>query len=88
MSLKRFQNKAKSYLEYAQLGYYRERFGVKYFRVLVISLTETRQDNLKRAVERITDKVFWFATLDRITAETEFSPIWKRAGQEGWFRLI
>jgi hypothetical protein len=88
MSLKRFQNKVESYLEFARLGYYCERFGVKYFRVLVVAPTETRQDNLKKAVEQITSKVFWFTTLDRIRAKTEFTPIWKRAGQEGRYRLI
>jgi hypothetical protein len=88
MTGKRFQKKVETYLEFARLDYYRQRFGVKYFRVLVITPNTERQENLKKAVEEITNRIFWFATRDKIRRETVFKPIWKRAGHEGRFRLI
>lgn len=76
------------YIEFARLGYYRKRFGVKYFQVLVIAPTTTRLANLKQAVESVTDRRFWFTTLDQITPEAVFGPIWQRAGRQGLFPLM
>jgi hypothetical protein len=88
MTLGRFKRKVSTYLEFDRVGYYQERFGVKYFRVLVITQTEERLLNLKRSVETVTDKIFWFTTIDRIATEKVFAPIWKRAGRHGPYPLI
>jgi DNA-binding PadR family transcriptional regulator len=88
MTLGRFAGKVQMYLEFARLDYYRERFGVKHFQVLVIVPTRTRLKNLKQAVEKVIDQLFWFTTLEQVTQETVLGPIWQRAGAEGLFPLI
>jgi len=87
MSLTRFKKKVATYLEFAALGFYRERFGVEYFRVLVITLTAERLANLKKAVETVTDGIFWFTTLEQIEVDA-FGPIWQRAGHSGFHQLV
>ena len=84
----RFKKKVESYLEFAGLGYYRQRFGVKHFRVLVITLTQERLQNLKKTVETVTDQHFWFATLEQIDPESVFDSIWQQTGRHGRFPLI
>jgi hypothetical protein len=88
MSLGRFNQKIQTYLEFARLGFYRQRFGVKYFRVLVIAPSPQRLSNLKQAVEQVTAKVFWFTTIDQTTEDKAMGPIWQRAGYDGLFPLI
>ena len=88
MTVGRFTGKVQSYIDFNVLGYYRQRFGVKYFRVLVITKTCERLYNLKKAVETVTDKLFWFTTLEQITPNTVFGPIWKRAGSKKYYPLI
>jgi hypothetical protein len=88
MSHQRFQAKVKAYLEFASSGSYQKVFGVKYFRVLVILPSVERMTNLKRAVERLTDKIFWFTTLDKLKEQGGFGPIWLRAGHDGLYPLI
>jgi len=88
MSQARFKSKVQTYLEFARLGFYRERFGVKFFRVLVITLTAERLANIKRTVEAVTDRIFLFTTLDQITSENAFGHIWQRAGYQGLYPLV
>jgi hypothetical protein len=88
MSHAKFKSKVETYLEFSQLGLYRERFGMKYFRVLVITLTEERLLNLKKLVESITDKFFWFTSLNQIASRNPLDPIWMRAGFEGTFPMF
>jgi len=88
MSQKRFKRKVQNYLEFAELGFYRERFGVQHFQVLVITLTLERLLNLKKSVEAVTDKFFWFTTLDQATVEKIFYSIWYKAGLDGLHPLI
>jgi protein involved in plasmid replication-relaxation len=88
MTLGRFTGKVKSYIDFGVLGYYRQRFGVKYFRVLVITKTRERLNNLKKAVETVTDKLFWFTTIEQVTPNTVFGPIWQRAGKQEYYPLI
>ncbi|MFC1789050.1 replication-relaxation family protein [Thermodesulfobacteriota bacterium] len=88
MTLGRFTGKVKSYIDFGVLGYYRQRFGVKYFRVLVITKTRERLYNLKKAVETVTDKLFCFTTIEQVTPNTVFGPIWQRAGKQEYYPLI
>jgi len=88
MTLGRFKGKVKSYLDFDALGYYRHRFGVKYFRVLVVTKTLERLVNLKKTVETVTDKFFWFTTMSQIQQNTVFTPIWQQAGRNESFSLI
>ena len=88
MSSERFQNKVHTYLEFARLGFYERRFGVKSFRVLVIVPSVPRLNNLKRAVEEVTSGIFWFTTIEQTTREKVLCPIWQRAGQSGLYSLL
>jgi hypothetical protein len=88
MTLNRFASKVGMYLEFARLGYYEERFGVKHFQVLVVIPTRTRRENLKHSVETVIDRLFLFSTFDQVTPEKVLGPIWQRAGAEGLFPLV
>jgi hypothetical protein len=88
MSNQRFKEKVKSYIDFAYSGQYQKIFDAKYFRVLTIAPTASRMENLKKTVEEVTDKIFWFTTSEKIAAEGLFNPIWYRAGHEGLFPLI
>jgi hypothetical protein len=88
MTIGRFVGKVHSYIDFGSLGYYRKRFGVRYFRVLVVTKTAERLNNLRKAVGTITDKLFWFTTIDRITQDTVFGPIWQRVGKQEFYPLI
>ena len=88
MSLDRFKTKTLSYLYFADSSLYARRFGVRYFRVLVVTLGPQRLSHLKSTVETVADKIFWFTTLERITADKAFGPIWQRAGRRGLFPLL
>jgi hypothetical protein len=87
-SLSRFKSKVQTYLEFTRLGYYRRRFGLNGFRVLVIAPTRERMKNLKQAVEQVTQEGFRFTTMDQIMGNKVLGHIWQRAGHEGLFPLI
>ncbi|MCK4351858.1 replication-relaxation family protein [candidate division WOR-3 bacterium] len=85
----RFLNsKVALYLKLAKSGLYQKIFGVKYFRVLIITLTEERLYNLKTNIEKITDKIFWLTIIDKITPVNVFDKIWYRVGKEGFYSLL
>lgn len=86
-SHRRFKAKVETYLNFGLSGHYQRHFGLKFFRVLVVTLTPERLLNLKRLVAGITEKIFWFATLKDLTPETVFGRVWKRPNTEGLFAL-
>ena len=88
MTQGRFAGKVLSYLNFYSLGYYEKRFGVQYFRVLVVTKTRERLSNLQRTVGTITDKLFWFTTMEQITPNMVFGPIWQRVGDRSNSSLI
>jgi len=88
MPVRRFEGKVYSYLDFSGLGYYQKRFGVQYFRVLVITKTQKRLNNLKKTVETKTNKLFWFTTIDKVASEDAFGSIWQRAGRQNYYKLI
>jgi hypothetical protein len=54
----------------------------------VITKTQERLFNLKKTVEAVTDKIFWFTTFEQVAPNTVFDPIWQRAGKQEYFPLI
>lgn len=88
MSNGRFQSKVKTYLEYARSGLYPQRYGLKFFRVLVVTETKKRLLNLKSATGALTDKVFWFTTVDNLAPDKILGRIWERPGRDGTFSLL
>lgn len=88
MSGKAFEHKVQRYLDYSESGRYQQRFGVRYFRVLVATTGAQRLANLKQTSEELTDSIFWFTTLDQVWRGKVFDRIWVRAGQEGIYTLL
>jgi hypothetical protein len=82
-----FRAKVESYLDFGLSGGFRRRFGCRYFRVLIVALTEAREGNLRGLIEGITEKMFWLTVLQNITRETIFGRIWRRPRRDGLFVL-
>ena len=67
MTNKRWQGKVRSYLHFRKVGLAQEHYGTGNFRVLTVTTTERRLQNLKAATERVRgDDHFWFTTADRL----------------------
>jgi hypothetical protein len=88
MSNGRLRAKAKAYLNYARSGRSLRDFGFQYFRVLIITKTRERLLNLKRTIEKLTDRLFYFAVRDEICQGAVLDQIWHRAGRTGLFYLL
>jgi hypothetical protein len=70
--------KASLYLTLATSGDFSKLFSRSQFRVLVVTTSERRLNTLRSAVAKLTDKIFWFGTLDMVTAERFWSAVWFR----------
>lgn len=77
-TLGRFQAKVRAYVHLTTADRYRKAFGRTYFRVLVVAPSATRIEHLRQATAAITDRIFWFTTIERLTVEGPFAPIWLR----------
>jgi len=73
-----WQKKIQAYLHYARSGSFTTQFGQPQFRTLVVANSERRMNSLRAATASITDKIFWFATLDAMTGDAFWSAIWRR----------
>jgi len=76
--LRTWAEKIKNYLQLALSGEYEKRFHQARFRVLVVAGSDRRLDTIKKTVESITEKIFWFATLTEIQKKGLFEVPWKR----------
>jgi hypothetical protein len=72
------QKKVQMYLHLATSGEFSTLFHQSQFRVLVIANSERRAQNLRSAIAKLTDKIFWLTTLDSIHRERFWSPVWLR----------
>ena len=88
MSNGRFQSKVRLYLNYARSGLSSERYGLHFFRVLVVTETRERLLNLKSVTEQLTDKMFWFSVTNDLTSGNIFDAIWERPGKKGVFSIL
>jgi archaeosine-15-forming tRNA-guanine transglycosylase len=73
-----WQQKAVLYVQLAVSGEFQNRFRQPQFRVLVVTSSERRLDNIRAVVAKSTDKIFWLTTLDNIHQQGLWSPIWLR----------
>ncbi len=90
MTLQRFQNKALAYWAYYQSGAYERRYQTKSLRVLTVTITGKRRENLWQATQKAVESTrFWFGVLNDISNQTVLNtPIWQVVGKEGYFPLI
>ena len=72
-----WREKARQYRELAVSGAFERRFQEKRFRVLVLVNSERRLHSIRRAVSTVTEKIFWFATIES-TGNNFFAPVWFR----------
>jgi len=70
--------KASLYVQLATSGEFSQIFGRSQFRVLVITTSERRLENLRSPIGKLTDKIFWFATLDAVSPEKFWTVSWLR----------
>jgi len=73
-----WKRKVELYLKFATGGEFERLFRAKRFRVLVVLPSERRLEAVRRTVAKRTEKLFWFATQEDITAHGLASPIWFR----------
>jgi hypothetical protein len=73
-----WEQKVRKYLHLAVSGEYPKQFGQERFRVLVIANSDRRRDSIRNAVASVTDKIFWFSTLERIERGGMFASVWLR----------
>ena len=73
-----WQGKTAYYLQLAISGEFQKRFRQQQFRVLVVTNSVKRLQNIRAVVAKITDKLFWFATFESINREGLWSPVWLR----------
>ena len=67
--------KASLYLQLAASGEFSQIFGRSQFRVLLITTSERRLQNIRAAIAKMTDKIFWLGTLDLVSAEKFWSAV-------------
>lgn len=82
--------KVRTYLEYYRSGAYERRYQTKDMRILTVTRSERRMQNLKEVTEGAGGKSrFWFTTFDRMKqADILTSPIWAVAAREGLYPLF
>jgi hypothetical protein len=87
-SLTVWKEKVRNYLQFALSGDCERLFGQSRFRVLVLANSERRLLSIRKAVSVLTDKIFWFASLESINREGLFAPVWLRPKGEERLPLI
>lgn len=70
--------KASLYVQMATSGEFQKLFSRTQFRVLVVTTSQRRLQRLREAVAKLTDKIFWFATLDVIAPDKFWAARWLR----------
>lgn len=88
MSNARFNNKIRAYWHWWRQGGSRKKLGVSNFRVLTITISDQRRNNLvktaQEAVEKGGEYMFWFCCIKDIDInkpESVLQNIWRTAGQ-------
>ena len=82
-----WRKKILDYLTYAESGSHQQIFAFRSFRVLVLAETERRLENLRKASENA-DRLFFFATLGEITAQTFMKAAWLPVDGNGRISLL
>ena len=73
-----WKEKVNNYRQLAFSGECERRFSHNRFQVFVIAPSERRLRSIRTTVEALTQKMFWFASLEAIRAEGFFAPVWLR----------
>jgi hypothetical protein len=86
----RFKSKILAYTAYYQSGAYERRYNSKSMRVLTVTSSVKRLENLKKATEEAGGKRrFWFAIQNTISTDSILhAPIWYVAGEQAKSQLL
>lgn len=77
-----WKEKTRHYLQFALSGESHKQFGTDRFRVIVLANSPRRLNSIRATVAAITQKIFWFATLDAVRGDTFFASVWLRPTDE------
>lgn len=80
--------KAKHYVQFALSGEFTRGFRHPQFRVLVLVNSKRRLMSLRAAVAAVTEKIFWFATLDDVRGAKFCGSVWLRPEGDTYQPLI
>ena len=96
MTNARFFKKMRAYWNWWRQGRHSKRFGIKAFRVLTITKSEQRKENLRRITQQADDKqrgspMFWFATEKKYSIqrpESILEAIWQTPKDDSYHSLL
>lgn len=85
MTNRRFLKKMRGYWKWWQQGGHREKYGIEAFRVLTVTKSEARKENLRETTRQADDRqdgslMFWFTARDRYDLEEPervLQPVWQ-----------
>ena len=77
-----WKEKTRHYLQFALSGVCQKQFGTDRFRVIVLANSLRRLNSIRATVAAITEKIFWFSTLDAVRDDTFFASVWLRPTNE------
>lgn len=83
-----WRTKVQAYFQFGTSGNFGKTFGLPQFRVLVVTGSERRMDSLREATAAITEKIFWFSTLDEAAQGGFWSPVWSRPKDDRHLSLL
>jgi hypothetical protein len=87
-SLGVWKKKIQLYLQLAISGEFRRLFRQPQFRVLIVTTTDRRLQNLRSTVRQFTDKIFWFSTFKTINRKGFWSEAWLRPKKDQMHFLL
>ena len=81
MTTKRWKTRIQAYRAYAESGKYQARYKTRSLRVLTVTTTPQRLENLRQTTHQAGGgELFWFTTIGQVTAMTVLNvPIWRLA---------
>lgn len=96
MTNDRFLTKMKAYWRYWREGKHQTQLGIKDFRVLTVTKSEARKENLRKITKEADDRkigsaMFLFASEEQFTPEepaTLLQPIWQSPKDDTWHHLL
>jgi hypothetical protein len=89
MTTKRFLNKTRAYWQFWKEEGHKDRFNISVFRVLTITISEKRKENLRRLARE--SEMFLFACEKMYNLgrpETILKPIWQSPKDNSWHHLL
>ena len=86
----RWRDKIKGYVEYVKSGMYKKKFGTDALRVLTVTTTPDRMNNLIKTTQSVENAYFFlFATSDQMKSkDVIFKPVWKTTEKEDLISLL